>query len=108
MGVEHEGGGMVRGAMDAVPEKALKAAAGWKTALSLVKQDVVTAEMGLHLKRSVILATASKHTDAKDTNSLPDREIVSISIFNSGAADEGTLVCSWVAEIAAGRLEFPP
>jgi len=52
-----------------------------------VRSDVLTAEVTLILRRNIALTVASKHSESGQQGTLPDREIVSISIFNSGAAN---------------------
>ena len=69
------------------PDSRAKIRSAWKLAMKEVRSDMLTSQATLILQRNIALTVASRHSESGQTGTLPDREIVSINIFNSGAAN---------------------
>jgi hypothetical protein len=96
------------------PDSRAKIRSAWKLAMKEVRSDMLTSEAILILQRNIALAVASKHSESGQAGTLPDREIVSINIFNSGAANHdmpypsdqfGTKISSRWASIVFAKAE---
>ena len=96
------------------PDSRAKIRSAWKLAMKEVRSDMLTSEATLILQRNIALTVASRHSESGQTGTLPDREIVSINIFNSGAANHdmpypndqfGTKISSRWASIVFAKAE---